>query len=290
MKKTITAANGQIITAEVNDATMITDGKTTTLAAQDITLSITPVVVQPPPVVTEPPATTGLIRYMDWATKFEWSATVIKTYPARIGSGFYNSQSANVGAITNAIFPGTTMNAMKMTWQPGWAVSSSYRSEIQSIENPDMVQGTEVFIGFAWLAELWAESATWGQSIWQLHDNNGTSPSVSIHITGDQLQLVIVNKVGVYRIDIGKFIVGKRYDFVMHFKFSTDTDAVNEVWVDGVQKIPSANLHTPNLPATGGGYTKIGLNYFGATTATKTPRIAYYGPYKVGKSYNDVKP
>lgn len=254
----------------------------------DPVITQTPVVVEPPPVVIPP--TGALTRFMDWESKFEWSATTEKIIPAKIGAGFYNTQSANAQSITNAVFPGTTLKAMKMTWQPGWQASSSYRSEIQSVVNPDMEEGTDVYIGFAWLAEVWAPSATWGQSIWQVHDRNGTSPPVSIHITDDELQLVIVNKAGVYRIPIGKFVVGKRYDFVFHFKFSTGSQAINEVWIDGVQKIPAANKNTPNLPATGGGYSKIGLNYFGANTSTKTPRIAYYGPYKVGKSYNDVKP
>lgn len=242
-----------------------------------------PPVVEPSPVVT-PPVTGALTRYMDWSKPFVYGEVIA----AKIGEGYYNTQSAKAGRIVNAVFPGTTTPAMKMIWEPGDSISSSFRSEVQSVENPDATEGKEVFIGFSFYPEVWDKSLTWGQSIWQLHDNNGTSPSLSLQINDSVLQLCIVNAKVVKRIDIAKWVIGKKYDFVLHFKYSNaDGKALSEVYVDGVL---ATTQTMANLPASGGGYTKIGLNYFGASSSTKTRRVGYYGPYKVGNSYNDVKP
>lgn len=255
----------------------------------DPVITQTPVAVEPPPVVVDPP-TAGrvLTRLMDWKSSFPRSTTDINKaiIPAAIGAGYYNTQSVRADSISQAAFPGTGEPAMKMSWKWPDNTASSYRAEIQSTVN-DANEGDDFYYGFSFYPETWAKSATWGQSILQWHDTNGTNPPVGLQINGDNIEMTITNATGTYRFPIYKFVVGKRVDFVIHVKWTKGTGGIVEVWVNGLPAMTPFKGAT--LPASGPAYSKIGLNYWGAT-ASSTPRVAYYGPFRVGKTYKDVAP
>ena len=286
-------AASQRYVLENKDTLLIAEGDSVGMVTQTVAVPVLfkvkyPVILSyknpttTPPVVIPPVSTAGLIRYMDWAKTFVYG----KIIAAKIGKGYYNTQSIK-GDVTNAIFPGTTMPALKISWKWPDYISSSYRAEVQSDGN-DAINGDDNYYGFAFYAETWEPSRTWGQSILQWHDNNQNCPPLGLQISeNNEVQVAVCIGGGTQRFGIGAFRVGVREDYVLHVLWSTDAKkGIVEVWRNGDKVFSRTGIQT--MPS-GGGYNKIGLNYWGATSES-TPRVAYYGPFKVGKSYSEVKP
>lgn len=275
-----------ILTIDIPPATAVINQEAP-LSSMSGGTPIPPVVVEPP---VDPPTTgTGaLTRYMDWSKPFVYGEVIA----AKIGEGYYNTQSADAKAITNTTLNGAP--ALRMLWQYPWAASSSARSEVQSVAI-DGKEGVDNYYSFSFQAKQWGVSPWWGESIFQFHpDGNSIPIPVSLQIQdSNTITLCIVVGNVTKRTPVGKIEIGRTQNWVVRVKWSI-TDGIAECWLDGVKK---ASYTGATLPGGTNVYSKIGLNFWGAFDDAKRAvksgaptREAIYGPYKVGKTYADVAP
>jgi hypothetical protein len=134
-------------------------------------------------------------------------------------------------------------------------VSGSKRAEAElPISIP---QETEIWVGMSYWFEQYDKDSG-AESIWQLHDQDGSRPPLSIQVQGGAMKIVRANNTeGNTHYPIGNLEVGKRTDIVIHAKLTTSKTGVLEVWRDGVKRVSVSNVITHSK---GGSYGKVGIN------------------------------
>jgi hypothetical protein len=172
-------------------------------------------------------------------------------------------------------------------------VSGSKRAEAElPISIP---QETEIWVGMSYWFEQYDKDSG-AESIWQLHDTDGSRPPLSIQVQGGAMKIVRANNTeGNTHYPIGNLEVGKRTDIVIHAKLTTSKTGVLEVWRDGVKRVSVSNVITHSK---GGSYGKVGINKWswapgGGASNVSTARIFHLTEYRMGNSlatYADVAP
>lgn len=281
MKKTITAANGQVITAEVSEPIITLNGNTLSVVPQDLTLSITapPVVVDPPPVVVEPPVTTRKNLILESLFNTTDLATALKGW-----SDMQHSLSAPWSrTIVN--------NTLRFEVRPGDESSSSIRSEITN-----SIAG-DVWIGFKLKLENFAQdNKAGGESLGIQWHGNGSqnNPPLSLNLYGTDIVLVqCPDDKGLIQNPIAKLSDwnNRWVSLVFHTNWRTSGGAI-EMWVDGKKVVSKLNI---NMGASDVNL-KIGQNHWSwyrVTGITTKPRVFYIDDLRLGNgsaTYADVAP
>lgn len=129
--------------------------------------------------------------------------------------------------------------------------------------------------------------------LFQQHEYSGTaSPHFAIWTIAGHWWIAIN---GIKQYDLGAYATGKWTNFVVYFKWSTGTDGLIEVYMNGlkVKSLPSANMPTDSyLP-----YLKVGIYKWpwksGNPASSTTTRTIYIGAIRIGNdlaTYADVAP
>lgn len=268
MQKSITAANGQVITATTTDAVITTDGRTATIQQGSLFLSITPppVVVEPPPVVIDPvpitgvPSTARLVFGSDFST----------LSPFQNDNGVFY-QLGKGGLVTdngNSVF-----NSLVLAGAA--PISSGYRSELTVANLP--ISG-EMY--FTFTAKMMKDPGTDQGHFFQIHPENSTgSAAFGIYFNAKQFSIIrsISAGVNIYETARKAYNIGQWYSFRIHAKWSSGTDGLIEVFIDNVLFQTSRGA---NLPSEGG-YLKFGINMWSSSAGS--PR------YGMNVRYDDLK-
>lgn len=169
-------------------------------------------------------------------------------------------------------------------------VSSSKRAEVQTKTNS--AQESEAWYGFQFWLEKYDTDAG-AESIWQFHDQDGTTPPLSIQIQNGRMRIMRSFTSGNLPVDIGPVVTGQWVSFVFHVKWTTSENGLVEYWVNGAKQ---KNI-VGRTNSAGGSYEKDGINKWswapGGGSSTATQRIYYLGNYRQGNSkatYKDVAP
>lgn len=171
-------------------------------------------------------------------------------------------------------------------------VSSSKRSEMQ-LSGADAPETSERWYGLKyWLEKYDADNGR--ESILQWHDQDGTTPPLSLQVGSGTFTIMQSFKSGNIPTDIGSTVTGKWISIVIHIKWTTGNTGLLEVWKDGNKVVSKVNVRTNSK---GGSYMKIGINKWswapGGGSSTATERIFYIDDFRMGNekaTYNDVAP
>lgn len=198
-------------------------------------------------------------------------------------------------SLTDAKAPDGT-SAIKYLLRPTDArISSSIRAEAELPSGADSPETGERWYGLSYWFDTYEKDPN-PESILQFHDNDGTTPPLSIHVNNGRLLLMqSFLKTGNKPTDIGVQELGKWVNIVLHVKWTTANTGLIEVWKDGVKVI---NITSAITNSKSGSYGKYGINKWswdiGSLWSTiKTPRIFYITNVKIGNetsSYNEVAP
>lgn len=264
------------------DTTVIEFKTNTAVSAASTTTTYTATVrptVKPP---VDPPATAvrqNLV--LDWNTQ-----SPLKSFT--LG----NHQYCCSYSITEVLSPdGTGAKVIKYDLRSTDAVvSSSKRAEFQT--NTDVPQESEAWYGWKWWMEKY-DTDNGAESIWQAHDNDGTTPPLSIQVQSGRMRVMRSFTSGNLPTDIAPVVTGQWVSIVMHVIWSTSNNGLVEIWKDGVKQAPIKG----RTNSTGGSYVKIGINKWswapGGGSSTATQRIFYMAQYRQGNgkaTYRDVAP
>lgn len=171
-------------------------------------------------------------------------------------------------------------------------VSSSKRSEMQ-LSGADAPETSERWYGLSyWLDKYDADEGA--ESILQWHDQDGTTPPLSIQVQSGRMRIMQSFTSGNIPTDIGTTVTGKWINIVIHVKWSNSANGLLEVWKDGTKLFSKVNVRTNSK---GGSYMKIGINKWswapGGGSSTATQRIFYIDNFRIGNElakYTDVAP
>lgn len=171
-------------------------------------------------------------------------------------------------------------------------VSSSKRAEIQ-LAGTDAPETSERWYGLRYWLEKYDKDAG-AESILQWHDKDGTTPPLSLQVSGGSLDIVQSFTSGNTHNNLGATTIGKWISIVIHVKWTTGNTGLLEVWRDGTRVISKANIRTNSK---GGSYMKIGINKWswapGGGSSTATQRVFYIDDFRMGNesaTYKDVAP
>jgi len=174
-------------------------------------------------------------------------------------------------------------------------VSSSIRAEAEYPAGVDVGEEDERWYGLTFFFEQYDKDPT-PESIFQFHDNDGSTPPGSIQVNnGRLLYMRATKKEGNTPYDIGALELNKNVNIVIHVKWSVSAIGIIEVWKDGVKVVSKSNVVTN---CSKGNYGKCGINKWSWDKDTlwstiKTPRRYSIGNLKIGdakSSYNEVAP
>ena len=165
------------------------------------------------------------------------------------------------------------------------AVSSGYRAEIRPNNLDD---AGDMWYGYSTLTEKMGGDG--GHCI-QWHPNNGTGSATLSIYTGENTFNVVRNMNGAnyYQSSGGAWpvkpiVLNRWYDIVFHVKWSTGSDGIIEIWIDGAKYY---DFRGQTMPAEGV-YLKFGMNRWNV----QNDWVVYYDNLKIGRdvTYNDVAP
>lgn len=172
-------------------------------------------------------------------------------------------------------------------------VSSSKRSEVET--NNDASETSERWYGLRyWFEKYDVDDAP--ESIFQFHDQDGSTPPLSIQVNNGRLRLMqSFSDTGNTPYDMGPLTTGKWVNIVLHVRWTTAKTGIIEVWVDGNKLVTKTGIKTNSK---GGSYLKVGINKWSWQAATMwsqitTPRIFYIDQFKEGdetSSFSEVSP
>jgi|GEM_PF-1645727 len=162
------------------------------------------------------------------------------------------------------------------------SISSGYRSEITF---PGISDQGERWYGYSTYFE---SNPLGGGHVIQWHPTNSNGSATLSLWTGDGKFMVVRNPSGTninyYQPNPRPIIQGKWYDIVWHVKWSSSSDGLIEMWIDG-EKYYTYN----GVTAQTGVYLKLGQNLW----VRENDGIIYYDNVRIGgptASYDDVAP
>lgn len=253
-----------------------------------ITITKTAKVVPPvviPPIVIPPVVDTPVIVRQNLL--LDWNPTSpLKPF------SLANGQYCCAYSITTPMAPDGKGLSIKYDLRSTDAiVSSSKRAEFQL--KSDLPQESEAWYGWAdWYEKYDPDQGA--ESIWQYHDNDGTTPPLSIQVQNGRFRVMQSFTSGNIPYDLGPIVTGQWVYFVMHVKWTTGTTGLIDVWRDGKLTVTKRNIRTN---AAGGNYLKIGINKWswapGGGGSTTTQRIFYRENIRMGNAnatFKDVDP
>jgi ribosomal protein L14 len=172
-------------------------------------------------------------------------------------------------------------------------VSSSVRAEVE--DNIGTPTESERWYGGSWFLSNWGPDS-FGESIFQFHDDDGTGPPLALEDHDGHLYLRRLINGGSTEHDLGLIsdIQNTWADIVLHVKWTYATNSgLIQCWVNGVQKVNISNIRTNS----NGCYMKLGMNKWnwapGGGSSNQTQRIFYIDEFRVGNAnatYADVAP
>lgn len=201
-------------------------------------------------------------------------------------------EKANSNSITRSTSPvrsGSYSGKFVINKSDG-LVAGSTRAEITPLSpeksNAERWYGLSVYLPTSHITDPCEES------LFQLH-GGATVPLAMITGNG-RWTLVLKNKTGITRADLGAYEKGAWTDWVVHVKYSSQSDGLLEVWKNGslvFRRNNAPNTHDGTLP-----FFKFGVYKWGwrqGEQSTTQQRIVYYDNVKVGNansSYAEVAP
>jgi len=162
------------------------------------------------------------------------------------------------------------------------SISGGYRSEITF---PGITDQGEKWYGYSTYFE---SIPLGGGHVVQWHPNNSTGSATLSLWTGDGKFMVVRNpsgtNVNTYQSNTQTIVAKRWYDIVWHVKWSSSSDGLIEMWIDGVKYFSYTGV-----TAQTGVYFKLGQNLW----VRNNDGIIYYDNIRIGGSgstYNDVAP
>jgi hypothetical protein len=159
-------------------------------------------------------------------------------------------------------------------------VSSSKRAELELKQGA--AQESEYWYGLSYWFEKY-DADNGAESILQWHDQDGTTPPLSIQIAGGRMRIMQSFTSGNIPTDIGAVATGRWTNILLHVKWTTGNTGVLEVWRDGVKVVSKVNIRTNSR---GGSYLKLGINKWswapGGGASTATQRIFDITDFHIG--------
>lgn len=168
-------------------------------------------------------------------------------------------------------------------------VSSSKRAELQLSPDVD-TQKQKTFYGLDYWFEKY-DSDGGAESILQWHDEDDTTPPLSIQVSGGRMNLCQSFATGNLHFDMGPTTIGKWVRIILAVDWKEDNTGSVEVWRDGVKVVSRLNVRTNSK---GGSYLKYGINKWswasGGGSSSVIKRVFYTNNFRIGTTIEDVTP